>query len=249
MATYLKLVLTLVLHFKRFELVLVLYLENTHTDALSKLSNSKDSELLRIVPIERLLKPSISGGEEVMWIESTPPWMQLILAYLKDQSLPPSKNEPKKLRKRAAHFILQDDVLYRRDFSSPLLRCVGREEAMYILKEIHEGVCVTTLVEQPCTQAKPLAKITEANTSKFVWKNIIYRFDIPHYLVTDNGRQFNNKKMVDLCDELSIRRISQHLIIPKQMGNEAVNKIIKHTLKRKLDVLKGAWVDELPHVV
>ncbi|CAA2976678.1 Hypothetical predicted protein, partial [Olea europaea subsp. europaea] len=34
-----------------------------------------------------------------------------------------------------------DDVLYKRGFVSLLLRCVGGEETMYILREIHEGVC------------------------------------------------------------------------------------------------------------
>ncbi|XP_022875748.1 uncharacterized protein LOC111394218 [Olea europaea var. sylvestris] len=138
---YLKLVLNLVPYFKRFELVQVPHLENTHADALSKLASSKDSELLKIVPIENLPKPSIFGGKEVMWIEGNPPWMQPIIAYLKDQSLPPSKNEAKKLRRRAAHFILQNGVLYKRGFSSPLLRCIGGEETLYVLKEIHEEVC------------------------------------------------------------------------------------------------------------
>ncbi|XP_022891660.1 uncharacterized protein LOC111406473 [Olea europaea var. sylvestris] len=129
MAAYLKLVLDLVPHFERFELIQVPHLENTLADALSKLSSNKDSELLKIVPIERLSKPFISGGEELLWIESIPLWMQPIMAYLKDQSLPTSRSEARKLKRRVAHFILQKDVLYKRGFASPLLRCVGEEEA------------------------------------------------------------------------------------------------------------------------
>ncbi|XP_022891636.1 uncharacterized protein LOC111406442 [Olea europaea var. sylvestris] len=121
MTAYLKLVMNLILHYERFKLVQVPCLENTHANALSKLASSRDSKLLKIVPIERLLKPSISGGKEVLWIEGIPLWMQPIVAYLKDQSLPASKNERKKLRRRAAHFVLQDDVLYKRGYTSPLL--------------------------------------------------------------------------------------------------------------------------------
>ncbi|RDX84093.1 Tf2-9, partial [Mucuna pruriens] len=33
--------------------------------------------------------------------------------------------------------------LQRQDFSSPLLRCVDPEEAEYVIKEVHEGVCGT----------------------------------------------------------------------------------------------------------
>ncbi|XP_068317123.1 uncharacterized protein [Pyrus communis] len=43
-------------------------------------------------------------------------------------------------------------------------------------------------------EVDPLAIITEAKIEDFVWKNILCRFDIPNTIVTDNGRQFNNKK-------------------------------------------------------
>ncbi|XP_022859742.1 uncharacterized protein LOC111380417 [Olea europaea var. sylvestris] len=131
----------LVPHFERFELVQVLRFENIHVDALSKLASNKDSELLRIIAIKHLSKRSIFRGEEVMWIEGTPPWTQPIIAYLKDQSLPPSKSEAKKLRRRDIHFIHQNGMLYKRGFSSPILRCDGGKEAVYIMREIHKGVC------------------------------------------------------------------------------------------------------------
>ncbi|XP_022881099.1 uncharacterized protein LOC111398433 [Olea europaea var. sylvestris] len=140
MVVYLKLVLDLVPQFKRFELIQVPRPENKHADALSKLAASKDSELLKVVPIEHLLKPSISGGEEVLLIESTPLWMPPIIAYLKNQTLPASRSEARKLRRRAAHFVLQKDMLYKRRFASLLLRCVRGEEATYILRKIHEEI-------------------------------------------------------------------------------------------------------------
>ncbi|XP_022880864.1 uncharacterized protein LOC111398160 [Olea europaea var. sylvestris] len=277
MAAYLKLVLDLIPHFERFKLIQVPRLEDTHADALSKLASSKDSELLKIVSTERLSKPSISEGEELLWIESNLVWMQPIMAYLKDQSLPASRSEARKLRRKAAHFVLQEDVLYKRGVASPLLRCVVGEETMYILREIHKGICENhsggmalahkvlrqgyfwpTLKRDACqfvqkcdkcqrfsniqrqpsqslsvvtnpwpfakwgidfigplpkergsatfaivaidyftkwVKAEPLTKITEVNTTKFVWKNIIYRFGILHSLVSNNGRLFDNKKM------------------------------------------------------
>ena len=36
-------------------------------------------------------------------------------------------------------------------------------------------------------ETKPLAKITEQNVRKFIWKNIIYHFEITRVLVLDNG--------------------------------------------------------------
>ena len=31
--------------------------------------------------------------------------------------------------------------LYKRGFSTPILKWVGREDANYVLREVHEGVC------------------------------------------------------------------------------------------------------------
>lgn len=41
----------------------------------------------------------------------------------------------------------------------------------------------------------PLAKITEANTSKFLLKNTICRFEIFSSIVSDNEIQLDNKKV------------------------------------------------------
>ncbi|CAI9778484.1 unnamed protein product [Fraxinus pennsylvanica] len=57
LATYLKLVMDFLPNFEKFELVQVPRDENAHADALFKLASSKDSELLKIVPIEHLLEP------------------------------------------------------------------------------------------------------------------------------------------------------------------------------------------------
>jgi ribonuclease HI len=333
MAAYLKLVMSYVPSFERFELMQIPRSYNSHADALAKLASSKDSELLNVVPIEHLLRPSIEVGETVMWTEGTPPWMTPIMSYLKDQTtIALGKEEAQKLRRRAAHFVLQDDVLYKRGFSMPLLRCIGGEQADYVLREIHEGVCgnhaggwslaqktlrqgyywptlkkdaqqfvkkcdkcqrFATVQRQPSqelnvvsspwpfakwgvdligplprgkgnssfaivaidyftkwVEAEPLAKITEANTSKFLWKNIICRFGIPHSIVTDNGKQFDNKKVREMCEELGIKKHFSSPHHPQANGQvEAVNKTIKYTLKRKLDASKGAWVEELPQVL
>lgn len=60
----------------------------------------------------------------------------------------------------------------------------------------------------------------------------------------------DNKKARDLCDELEIKKYFSTPHRFQANGQvEAVNKTIKHVLKRKLDVSKGVWVDELPQVL
>ena len=68
-------------------------------------------------------------------------WMTPIVSYPKDGRLPEGKDEARKLRMRAARYVLMDEVLYKRGFSQPYLRCLAPDEANYMLREVHEGTC------------------------------------------------------------------------------------------------------------
>ena len=65
--------------------------------------------------------------------------MTPIVAYLKDGRIPEGRDESRKLRIRSARHIFIDNVLYKRGFSQPYLRCLAPDEANYVLREIHEG--------------------------------------------------------------------------------------------------------------
>ncbi|KAK0578013.1 hypothetical protein LWI29_003667 [Acer saccharum] len=99
-------------------------------------------------------------------------------------------------------------------------------------------------------EAEALVHIIEANTTSFVKKNIIYRFGIPSIIITDNGTQFDNKKFREMCEEFKIANYYASPAHPQTNGQiEAVNKVIKHTLKAKLEAKKGGWADKLPKVL
>ena len=53
-------------------------------------------------------------------------------------------------------------------------------------------------------EVKPLANIKDADAKKFIWKNIVTRFGVPHALVSDNGLQFNSKAFKRYCCDLGI---------------------------------------------
>ena len=67
--------------------------------------------------------------------------MTPIVQYLKDSQLPEDKNKAKLLWLKVARYILYDGQLYKRGFSTLLMKCVDLEERNYILREIHKGVC------------------------------------------------------------------------------------------------------------
>ena len=99
-------------------------------------------------------------------------------------------------------------------------------------------------------EAEPLVHITEANTTSFVKKNIIYKFEIPNTIITDNGTQFDNKNFREMCDKYGINNYYASPAHPQTNGQtEAVNKVIKHNLKAKLTTKKGNWVEILPQVL
>ena len=69
--------------------------------------------------------------------------MTPIVSFLKDGRLPKGKDEARKLKVKSARYILMDEVLYKRGFSQPFLRCLALDEANYVLREVHEGLVVT----------------------------------------------------------------------------------------------------------
>ena len=54
-------------------------------------------------------------------------------------------------------------------------------------------------------EGKPLALIREVDVIRFIFRNILSRFDIPIEFVLDNGKQFVSQKVKDMLDELKIK--------------------------------------------
>ena len=83
--------------------------------------------------------PSIEEIHTFM-IQNQNGWMNPILSFLQDGCLPIGANEVRKVKKRGARFIILNDTLYKKGFSMPYLRCVEKDEAKYIIEEVHEGI-------------------------------------------------------------------------------------------------------------
>ena len=99
-------------------------------------------------------------------------------------------------------------------------------------------------------EAEPLSNIRNVNAKKFVWKNIITRFEIPRTLILDNDLQFDNKAFRRYCCDLGITNKYSAPAYPQGNGQaEVVNKVIINGLKKRLDDVKGKWVEELSHVL
>ena len=105
------------------------------TDTLAKEALVKELvdefEEVQYMPSIDLPEVQQIGGEES--------WMTPIIDYLKEGKLLQGRDEACKLRIKSARYVLMDEVLYKRDFSQPYLRCLAPDEANYVLREVHEG--------------------------------------------------------------------------------------------------------------
>ncbi|XP_065616385.1 uncharacterized protein LOC136061896 [Quercus suber] len=82
-------------------------------------------------------------------------------------------------------------------------------------------------------EAEPLANIRDVDVKKFVWKNIITRFEIPQSLISDNGLQFDSKAFRKYCSDLGRKNRYSTPAYPQGNGQaEAVNKVIVGGLKK-----------------
>ena len=114
--------------------------ENEQADRLAKAASAEHmithGNVLSFVQLSPLIDSS-----DVHEIGSKSNWIITIASYLKDGILPDEKEAARKLKVQAARFVLIKDVLYKRGFSCPYLRCLGNEETDYVMKGVHEGIC------------------------------------------------------------------------------------------------------------
>ena len=135
MKKYLEKVLRLVKKFKEANFVQIPKEENMEADTLAK-EASATAATDKFDEVQYV--PSIDLPE-VQQLKNEENWMTPIVSYLKDGKLPEGKDEARKLRVRAARYVLMDEVVYKRGFSQPYLRCLVPDEVNYVLREVHEG--------------------------------------------------------------------------------------------------------------
>ena len=69
-------------------------------------------------------------------------------------------------------------------------------------------------------------------------------------MITDNGKQFDNNKFKTFCSELGIKLRFTSVAHSQTNGQtEVTNRTILQGLKKRLDEMKGNWVEELNNVI
>ncbi|XP_075524552.1 uncharacterized protein LOC142556953 [Primulina tabacum] len=112
--------------------------ENVEADAFAKLAASMtDIATREFLCFTRLM---LSIDEEIPPVQKSS-WMTPIVEYIVHEKLPEDRAQAAKIKKQAPRFIFLNNVLYRRSYQGPLLKCLSEDEIEYVLREIHGGCC------------------------------------------------------------------------------------------------------------
>jgi hypothetical protein len=95
-------------------------------------------------------------------------------------------------------------------------------------------------------EAETLSSISADQVKKFYWRNIICRFELPKYIVSDNGTQFASEKVVQFCKEKGIQNTFISVKHPHANGQaESANKVILRAIKRRITSKGEGWAAHL----
>ncbi|XP_059310563.1 uncharacterized protein LOC132061903 [Lycium ferocissimum] len=95
-------------------------------------------------------------------------------------------------------------------------------------------------------EAVALKEVKKENVANFIRVNIIYRFSIPRYIITDNGKPFDNKLMNKICDLFGFkqRKSSTYHAVANGLA-EAFNKTLCNLLKKVVSKSKRDWHERM----
>ena len=129
---------------------------------------------------------------------------------------------------------------YRDGYSWSLARCNHTQKVLLIVIDYFSK----------WVEVEAYASIKDKEVSRFVWKNIVCRFEIPQAIIADNGPQFDSIAFRTFYSKLKIKNLYSTPCYSQSNGQTKVtNKTLLTALKKILELTKGKWVDELPGVL
>ncbi|GKV29735.1 hypothetical protein SLEP1_g38636 [Rubroshorea leprosula] len=252
--------------FASFQIDKIPRADNHRADELSKLASSRDFNPQRSTIVEVLDAPSYTDFTVECQLlstdPSTPSWTTPLINYLQSGELPEDLSAAKLVKRKAAHFTLLENQLYKRAASMPLLRCLTPYEAEYAVREVHEGVCGThiggktlarkllrhgyywpTMVEDAQSYVRPASSMLMIYTCQGKYYHLSR---LPGPLL--NG--FRAAALRSFCNDYGIELALTSVYTPQSNGQaESANKIVLRGLKTRVLAAHSNWVDELNKVL
>ncbi|XP_071688037.1 uncharacterized protein [Rutidosis leptorrhynchoides] len=148
-----------------------------------------------------------------------------------DETLLNDVTEARWIKVSAQLYVLENDVLYRKSYHGLNLRCLAPQQALDVVKEMHEVLCAhhsgyRTIVAR------------------------IMRYGLANEIVSDNGKQFAENPFKSWCEELSIKQTFTSVAHPQANDQvDVTNKGSVAGIKARLGLSQTKWVDKVPYVL
>ncbi|KAG9444319.1 hypothetical protein H6P81_015659 [Aristolochia fimbriata] len=95
-------------------------------------------------------------------------------------------------------------------------------------------------------EAAAYREVQTTTVADFIRTQIIYRYGVPLYIVTDNATLFRNKVIDRLCEKFRIQQWTSSTYNPTANGlAEAFNKTLCKILKKTIGAHKKSWDEKL----
>nr|GEZ27333.1 reverse transcriptase domain-containing protein [Tanacetum cinerariifolium] len=137
-------------------------IQNLQANVDSKLVANQLHSSEQKVLVEELREKAIDEKEILAVVEEEGhTWTTPVYEYLTEGVLPEEKKKARTVRRKAGRYAVINEVLYKKSFLGPWLRCVGPLLANYVLREIHEGSC--------SMHAGPRSVVEKVLRSSYLW--------------------------------------------------------------------------------
>ena len=132
-------VLNIMQNFSNVEIKHIPREQNSRDDSLSKLASQRRQTQHNSI-IQRIMNSLTVGVEECLAVAKTKDvWIKSYKEIIKNQEQ--GIENDVKIARKAAKFVIIGEELYKRGHSTPLLKCLSKKQAEYVIRELHEGLC------------------------------------------------------------------------------------------------------------
>ncbi|KAM2252327.1 hypothetical protein FF2_006669 [Malus domestica] len=95
-------------------------------------------------------------------------------------------------------------------------------------------------------EAIPLKEVKKETVVRFIKEHIIHRYGMSRYIVTDNGKQFSNRLVDELCEKYKFKQHKSSMYHALANGlAEAFNKTLCNLLKKVIGRTKKDWHERI----
>ncbi|GKU93223.1 hypothetical protein SLEP1_g6831 [Rubroshorea leprosula] len=198
------------------------------------------------------------------------PWFHDIKQFLQNGEYPlyAFGVNKKTINKLVASYFLSKNTLYKHSANMTLLRCVDETEAKQVMTEpfsmwgidvigtinpkasnSHQLILVAIDYFTKWVEATSYASVTKKVVTRFIKREIIYRYGQPKAIIINNASNLSNDMMTALCKQFKIKHLNSFPYRPKMNGVvEVANKNIKKILAKMIVTYKD-WHEMLPYAL